>query len=648
MKRFCCWILILCMACGIGAAMAEEAWTCAGCGSEAHGNFCSNCGAAKPDRQAWQCSVCGEYAYGAFCATCAANGLNGDILTFYYAHSVYQDLDIPYLTNLMRWRDGTEETSCLACAVRDPDSRDVLMFTDAGILSEGCDYTWQCRKDRYDVALNASVILEEGPKIVAFTPRDENAVDDIVEAGIIPDAAMPRYQEELTLCYYVLDEAEEVLRKESCQVIVDGYQDRGDYQEILFSFRDGDEGIKQSGADDLYHGIRGVLANGDGCLCGVLIDGYGAISFLPLDDETFYAGAQNSPEEADFELYAELLYTIDGTAPEGLDWDDIGGWSGQDRALMSVSMIHALVNDEAYSGEIAFDWENMYSGTMRFESGHEEFILFAADGDDVFLFEWFTGSPYGDALYGYRLIGADPSDMRAAIETFRQTPPGAGVTLSLTQNNVDMMEEYALLLFGGADDGGEAGAVPLTMHEYSEKALGIYIGYDSISVNDAGRIEYTYRKYNRDEDIQGARDLCDSYADYLEDECGFTRVHEGNKGNYHYEYVLRKEAGDTRYELTVDFWRAGSAMGGWITVAYNDALAALYPELTGNNASSGASDGGQECGYCFGSGNCTNCGGSGSVRRLLAGTTEWVEQDCTSCRPSGSGDCSFCGGDGYR
>ena len=87
-------------------------------------------------------------------------------------------------------------------------------------------------------------------------------------------------------------------------------------------------------------------------------------------------------------------------------------------------------------------------------------------------------------------------------------------------------------LFGGEDDGGETNAVPMTMHEYSEKVLGTYIGYDSIAFNDAGRIYYGYRKYSRDEDVEGARALCDSYADYLEHECGFTLVHEGNKGNY--------------------------------------------------------------------------------------------------------------------
>ena len=120
---------------------------------------------------------------------------------------------------------------------------------------------------------------------------------------------------------------------------MDRYQDFGQYQEILFSFQGENGGLTAGSADDLYHGIRGALVNGEGCLCGVLLDGYGAISFLPLDDETFYGSAENSPEEADFEMYAELAYTFDATAPEGLDWDNLGGWSDRNRAFMSLYRI---------------------------------------------------------------------------------------------------------------------------------------------------------------------------------------------------------------------------------------------------------------------------------------------------------------------
>ena len=670
MKRFICWALMLCLVCAFGSATAQDTWTCANCGSEAlgnfcsncgsarpaetwtctacgaenQGNFCSNCGAAKPDGKTWQCPVCGESVAGGFCTNCAANGLNGDRLTYYYIRSVSQDLDSPYLTNLMRWRDGDEETSGLAVVARDPDSGDGALIADASLVSEGCEYTWQCRRDRYYVIPNPSSVPEDGPEIISFTLKDEDMMPGLLESGVIPDTAAVHAGEVLTLRYYVMDESGEFLREESCPVTVDGYQDHDNWQELLFSFQGEQEGMTASEADDLYHGIRGVLTNADDCLCGILIDGYGAMPFYPLDDETFYAGA----EDADFEQYAELLYTVGATAPEGLDWDNISGWSEENRALMSLYMVYSLVSEPSYSGDPAFDWENMYSGTMAFQSGHEEFVLFAADGNDVLCLEWFTGSPSGDAIYCYRLIGASPSDMRAAIEGFEQSPPGAGVKLTLTQNSYALMEEYAAILFGGEDDGGETNAVPMTMHEYSEKVLGTYIGYDSIAFNDAGQIYYGYRKYSRNEDVEGARALCDSYADYLEHECGFTLVHEGNKGEYHYEYILRKAAGDAQYEITLDFWCASGFMGGEITAAYNDAVAALYPELGGNSAASATSDGKQKCGSCFGSGKCTNCGGTGRVRKLLAGTTEWVKQDCTSCRPVGSGNCSFCGGTGYR
>ena len=95
MKKICCWILMLCVACCCSAAMAEDEWTCLNCDREVFGNFCWNCGAAKPDEEMWQCPSCGEYVQGAFCTNCTANGLNGDILTYYYIQSVYQDLDIP-------------------------------------------------------------------------------------------------------------------------------------------------------------------------------------------------------------------------------------------------------------------------------------------------------------------------------------------------------------------------------------------------------------------------------------------------------------------------------------------------------------------------------------------------------------------------
>ena len=78
-----------------------------------------------------------------------------------------------------------------------------------------------------------------------------------------------------------------------------------------------------------------------------------------------------------------------------------------------------------------------------------------------------------------------------------------------------------------------------------------------------------------------------------------------------------------------------------------EALIAARPTkaAAGQQASGGSSN---WCSACGGSGKCSSCGGSGKVRKLLAGTGEWVQQDCTSCRPAGSGNCPFCGGSGTK
>lgn len=67
-----------------------------------------------------------------------------------------------------------------------------------------------------------------------------------------------------------------------------------------------------------------------------------------------------------------------------------------------------------------------------------------------------------------------------------------------------------------------------------------------------------------------------------------------------------------------------------------------------DGSGSAANTGEEQCTSCSGSGDCSTCDGTGRVYRLLAGTTERVEQTCTSCRPSGSGNCPFCGGSGKK
>ena len=49
---------------------AEDTWICPECEAENTGNFCSNCGAAKPEDSTWSCPECGQENDGNFCSNC--------------------------------------------------------------------------------------------------------------------------------------------------------------------------------------------------------------------------------------------------------------------------------------------------------------------------------------------------------------------------------------------------------------------------------------------------------------------------------------------------------------------------------------------------------------------------------------------------
>ena len=54
------------------AAPAKETWTCPGCGKQAFGKFCTECGTKKPAPDGWTCPSCGAVNKGKFCAECGA------------------------------------------------------------------------------------------------------------------------------------------------------------------------------------------------------------------------------------------------------------------------------------------------------------------------------------------------------------------------------------------------------------------------------------------------------------------------------------------------------------------------------------------------------------------------------------------------
>ena len=55
---------------GAGVAQAQGGWKCA-CGTVNTGNFCTNCGSAKPQPAGWTCA-CGTVNTGNFCTNCGA------------------------------------------------------------------------------------------------------------------------------------------------------------------------------------------------------------------------------------------------------------------------------------------------------------------------------------------------------------------------------------------------------------------------------------------------------------------------------------------------------------------------------------------------------------------------------------------------
>ena len=54
------------------AAPAADAWTCPGCGKQAFGKFCTECGTKKPAADGWTCPSCGKVNKGKFCSECGA------------------------------------------------------------------------------------------------------------------------------------------------------------------------------------------------------------------------------------------------------------------------------------------------------------------------------------------------------------------------------------------------------------------------------------------------------------------------------------------------------------------------------------------------------------------------------------------------
>lgn len=68
MKKLLSILLVAMMLLSSVTALAED-WTCPSCGNTTSGNFCNNCGSAKPADD-WTCPSCGNNVTGKFCNNC--------------------------------------------------------------------------------------------------------------------------------------------------------------------------------------------------------------------------------------------------------------------------------------------------------------------------------------------------------------------------------------------------------------------------------------------------------------------------------------------------------------------------------------------------------------------------------------------------
>lgn len=425
LRKMCGLILALCMALCFSAALAET-WTCETCGkTDNEGNFCANCGSARPD-QTWTCANCGKADNeGNFCANCgAAKGeealreaapggvsgwkasqeieLNGDELTYYYMNAVRAYADTPHLTNIMRWRDGSEETSGLAVAVYDLGTNGLRIWASSDILSEGCDYSWQCGRERYPVESDAAW---DACGLVSFKLRDggEAAVIDELDIGYAacPAFGLGESEGKLKLVYFGFDEAGErlVAREQWAKAV--GYEDHGAYQTIVLADYEGYadayseyEKELEAAASWWRSGIDGVLVNLDGSVCGVHVAGVGMVSLLPLSEENFDRSANASqkgiPDPADV-FGVSLLRTeeLDGVTgrvyelPQG--YESIRAIYAKYMALLLSEGIpcYAGFSDEWDSVCVFDTHEDMY----EFEEEGLNAVLFAIKDDSLVLFE---------------------------------------------------------------------------------------------------------------------------------------------------------------------------------------------------------------------------------------------------------------------
>ena len=102
MRRFLLLSMVVLLAFALltfASAEEQDKWTCPSCATENTGNFCSNCGAKKPQEGKWTCPSCGADNEGNFCSNCGAKRSENEATTIEPEGSIRLDLKIGFEKN---------------------------------------------------------------------------------------------------------------------------------------------------------------------------------------------------------------------------------------------------------------------------------------------------------------------------------------------------------------------------------------------------------------------------------------------------------------------------------------------------------------------------------------------------------------------
>lgn len=292
-------------------AMEDTRWVCSQCGrtNEASYAFCPSCGAQRMEVSADKTEQ--DNVDSSDAQTDASKGKetsqgtesSSDILSLYYKNAVIGGFSSwrlgknginHYLSIVTRLKDGLEETSCLAVAVYDLYENGLVIWGDSGLLSEGCEYEWQCQGRSYPVVISSS---KAAAGLIAFKLKEDDDLE-VIDGLRISYAACPYFRLDedegnLSLVYFGVDEPNKRLVAKTQSAKGVGFEDHTTYQTIALAdyedYADNDyeyqEEIEE--ASSLWgSGICGALINEDGSICGIHVADIGIVSLYNVANST--------------------------------------------------------------------------------------------------------------------------------------------------------------------------------------------------------------------------------------------------------------------------------------------------------------------------------------------------------------------------